>query len=399
MSTLDAFRREVRDWIAHNYPDSLRSDVLLIESDDTPWGGTRTRYGNPDVKVWMERQGARGWVTPEWQPEHGGAGLSADEARVLREELSAAGCRPAVFSFGLMMLAPVLHEFASDEQKRRFLPPIARGEMRWCQGYSEPGAGSDLASLKTKAEDMGDHWLVNGQKIWTSYADVSDWMFCLVRTSAESKHGGISFLLIDMSSAGIQPRPIQLISGKSPFCEVFFDNVRVPKENLVGKPGEGWKIAKRLLQYERTNISSSVQSGLGGTPMGRSLAQLARDYVGEVDGRIAEGHVREAVAKHEMQSEAIALTLRRVAEESGRTGPSATSSITKAVGAQHNKDKHELMLEIMGQAALGWDGAGFSEEEIAICHNWLRSKGNSIEGGTSEIQINIVARQVLGLPD
>ena len=246
---------------------------------------------------------------------------------------------------------------------------------------------------------MGDHWLVNGQKIWTSYADFSDWIFCLVRTNSESKHGGISFLLIDMTSPGIQPRPIQLISGKSPFCEVFFDNVRVPKENLVGKPGEGWKIAKRLLQYERTNISSAVQSGLGGTPSGQSLAQLAKQYGGESDGRIADSHLRKSVAKHEMHSEAIALTIRRVAEESGKAGPSAASSITKALGAQHNKDKHELMLEIMGQAALGWEGAPFSDEAVAICHNWLRSKGNSIEGGTSEIQINIVAKQVLGLPD
>jgi alkylation response protein AidB-like acyl-CoA dehydrogenase len=246
---------------------------------------------------------------------------------------------------------------------------------------------------------MGDHWLVNGQKIWTSYADMSDWIFCLVRTNPESKHGGISFLLIDMTSPGIEPRPIQLISGKSPFCEVFFTDVKVPKENMIGKPGEGWKIAKRLLQYERTNISLSVQSGTGGTPSGKSLAQLAKDHAGESDGRIADAHLREAVAKFEMTSEAIGLTLRRVTAESGKAGPSAASSITKALGAQHNKDKYELMLEIMGQSALGWDGAPFTGEEIEICHQWLRSKGNSIEGGTSEIQTNIVAKQVLGLPD
>ena len=398
MSNLEAFRQEARDWIARNYPQSLRTP-LQVESPDTPWGGKKTRYDNPDVQVWMDRMAERGWSTPEWKPEHGGAGLPPDEARVLREELRAAGCRPPVFSFGLMMLAPVLQEFATEEQKQRFLPPIARGEIRWCQGYSEPGAGSDLASLRTRAEDMGDHWLVNGQKIWTSYADMSDWIFCLVRTNPESKHGGISFLLIDMTSPGIEPRPIQLISGKSPFCEVFFTDVKVPKENMIGKPGEGWKIAKRLLQYERTNISLSVQSGTGGTPSGKSLAQLAKDHAGESDGRIADAHLREAVAKFEMTSEAIGLTLRRVTAESGKTGPSAASSITKALGAQHNKDKYELMLEIMGQSALGWDGAPFTGEEIEICHQWLRSKGNSIEGGTSEIQTNIVAKQVLGLPD
>jgi alkylation response protein AidB-like acyl-CoA dehydrogenase len=397
MDKLEQFRREAREWIAQNYPPALKSP-FLVDGADTPWGGRKAEYSTPDVKTWMDRMSARGWTVPEWAPEYGGAGLSPEEARVLRQELAAGGCRPALFSFGLMMLAPVLLEFATEEQKRRFLPPIARGEIRWCQGYSEPGAGSDLASLKTRAEDMGDHWLVNGQKIWTSYAHVSDWIFCLVRTSSDSKHGGISFLLIDMSSPGITPRPIQLISGKSVFCEVFFDNVRVPKENLIGKPGEGWKIAKRLLQYERTNISSNVQSGLGGTPTGRSLAELAKEYCGAVDGRIADEHVRERVAKHEMTSEALALTFKRVALESGQAGPSAASSITKALGAQHNKDKHELMLEIMGQAALGWEGAPFAAEEIEICHNWLRSKGNSIEGGTSEIQANIVAKQVLGLP-
>jgi alkylation response protein AidB-like acyl-CoA dehydrogenase len=398
MSTPETFRREVRAWIEANYPPSLRTP-LRVESPDTPWGGRRTQYANPDVKLWLDRMAARGWTTPEWRPEHGGAGLTADEARVLREELATAGCRPPLISFGLMMLAPVLLEFGSEEQQLEFLPPIARGEIRWCQGYSEPGAGSDLAGLKTRAEDRGDHYLVNGQKIWTSYADQADWMFCLVRTNAESKHGGISFLLIDMASPGIEARPIRLISGKSPFCEVFFTDVHVPKVNLVGKPGEGWKIAKRLLQFERANISTHLQTGLGGAPGGRTLAELAKASAGERDGRIADPHLREAVARHEMQSEAIALTLSRVQEESGRHGPSAVSSITKALGAQHNKDKHELMLEILGLAALGWEGAPFSDEEVEVCHHWLRSKGNSIEGGTSEIQTNIVAKQVLGLPD
>jgi len=304
-----------------------------------------------------------------------------------------------MFNIGISMIGPTLIFHGTEEQKRRLLPTILDRESDWCEFFSEPGAGSDLASLKMRAEDQGDHWLVNGQKIWTSYADVSDWMFCLVRTAAESKHGGISFLLIDMQSPGISTRPIALISGKSNFCQVFFDNVRVPKENLVGKVGEGWKIAKRLLQFERTNISSSVQSGLGGTPAGRSLAGLAKEYCGDDHGRIADGHVRKLVAKHEMHSEGLGLTLRRVAEESGVSGPSAASSITKALGAQHNKDKHELMLEIMGQAALGWAGPPFATEEIEISHNWLRSKGNSIEGGTSEIQLNIVAKQVLGLPE
>jgi len=398
MSDLESFRREAREWIAQNYPPSLRAP-MDIDGDDVPWGGRRTTYNSPDTLLWMQRMADRGWTVPDWPVEYGGAGLDREQTRLLREELKAAGCRPAVFSFGLMMLSPVLFEFGSEEQKRRFLPPIARGEIRWCQGYSEPAAGSDLASLKTRAEDRGDHWLVNGQKIWTSYADLADWIFCLVRTNPDSKHGGISFLLLDMTSPGITTRPIALISGKSNFCQVFFDNVRVPKENLVGEPGAGWKIAKRLLQHERTGISGGSQSGLGGTPAGKSLSVLAKEYAGETDGRIADRHLRALVAKHEMQSEALALTLRRVGEESAATGPSAASSVLKAVAAKHNQDKHELMLEIMGQAALGWDGEAFSAEEREICRHWLRTKANSIEGGTSEIQYNIVAKHVLGLPD
>jgi alkylation response protein AidB-like acyl-CoA dehydrogenase len=398
MNDLAGFRREVRDWIAQNYPPALRAPMDL-DGDDVPWGGTRTRYNSPDTLVWLQRMAERGWTVPDWPREYGGAGLDPAHAGVLREELKAASCRPAVFSFGLMMLAPVLFEFGSETQKRRYLPQIARGEVRWCQGYSEPGAGSDLASLKTRAEDMGDHWRVNGQKIWTSYADLADWIFCLVRTDPDAKHAGISFLLLDMSSPGITTRPIPLISGKSNFCQVFFDNVRVPKDQLVGEPGSGWKIAKRLLQFERTGISGSAQSGLGGTPSGRSLAALAKQHAGELDGRIASPHLRSLVARHEMQSEALALTLRRVAAESSASGPSAASSVLKAIAAKHNQDKHELMLEIMGQAALGWEGAPFEAEDIDICRHWLRSKANSIEGGTSEIQYNIVARHVLGLPD
>lgn len=398
MSDLEVFRREARSWIASNYPASLRTP-FTIDGDETPWGGQRTQYKNPDTKLWLDRVAARGWTVAGWPREYGGAGLSAEQTRVLKEELDAAGCRPALFSFGVLMLAPVLFEFGSEDHKRTHLPPIARGEIRWCQGYSEPGAGSDLASLKTQAEDRGGHWLVNGQKIWTSYAHASDWIFCLVRTSTESKHGGISFLLIDMSSPGISVRPIQLISGGSNFCQVFFDNVEVPKGNLVGKPGEGWTIAKRLLQYERTNIAAAAQSGLGGTPSGKSLPALAREYRGERSGRIADPTLRDRVAAHEMEAKALELTLQRLDAETRQRGPSAASSLVKILSAQLNKRRFELMLDIMGQAALGWDGDCFNAEELDIAHQWLRSKANSIEGGTTEIQLNIVAKQVLGLPD
>ena len=398
MSELESFRSEVREWIASNYPASLRAP-FTIDGDETPWGGRHPSYKNPDTRLWLERMTARAWTAPDWPEEYGGAGLSAEQARIISEELVAAGCRPSLFSFGLLMLAPVLLEFGTEAQKRMFLPPIARGQIRWCQGYSEPGAGSDLASLKTRAEDHGDHWLVNGQKIWTSYAQVSDWIFCLVRTSTESKHKGISFLLIDMTSPGITTRPIQLISGGSNFCQVFFDNVRVPKEHLIGQPGEGWTIAKRLLQHERTNIASSAQSGLGGTPSGKSIAALAKEYRGAQGERIEDPVLRDRIAAQEMDAEALGLTLQRLEEESRRHGPSAASSVVKILSARQNKLKFELMLEIMGQAALGWEGSPFDDEELAITRQWLRSKANSIEGGSTEIQINIVAKQVLGLPD
>lgn len=398
MTEIETFRREARRWIADNYPASLHAP-FTIDGDETPWGGRQTAYKNPDTKLWLDRMAARGWTAPAWPKEYGGAGLSTEHALVLQEELAAAGCRPALFSFGMLMLAPVLLEFGNEAQKQKFLPPIARGEIRWCQGYSEPSAGSDLASLRTRAEDHGDHWLVNGQKIWTSYAHVSDWIFCLVRTSTESKHRGISFLLIDMTSPGIQTRPIQLISGGSNFCEVFFDNVRVPKDQLVGAPGEGWTIAKRLLQHERTNIAAGAQSGLGGTPSGKSLGALAKEYRGANGTRVAEPVLRDRIAAQEVDAEALALTLQRLDEESRKQGPSAASSVVKILSARQNKQKFELMLEIMGQAALGWDGAPFAAEELAITRQWLRSKANSIEGGSTEIQINIVAKQVLGLPD
>ena len=399
MTDLDTFRREAREWIAQNYPPALRAPMDL-DGDDLPWGGTRTRYNSPDTLVWLQRMAARGWTVPDWPREYGGAGLDGARAGVLREELKAAGCRPAVFSFGLMMLAPVLLEFGSEAQKRLYLPQIARGEIRWCQGYSEPGAGSDLASLKTRAEDMGDHWLVNGQKIWTSYADLADWIFCLVRTESRleaRRHlvpadGHVESWHLDAAD------PADL--GQVEFLPGVFRQ-RARAEGAAGRR------ARRRLEDRQAaaavrahgHFRRARSRAWAARPRGRSLATLAKQHAGELDGRIASSHLRSLVARHEMQGEALALTLRRVAEESSATGPSAASSVLKAIAAKHNQDKHELMLEIMGQAALGWEGAPFDSEDIDICRHWLRTKANSIEGGTSEIQYNIVAKHVLGLPD
>ena len=284
------------------------------------------------------------------------------------------------------------------------IPKIIRGEIRWCQGYSEPGSGSDLASLGTKAILEGDEYVVNGSKVWTSYADKADWIFCLVRTDFEvPKHSGISFLLFDMKSEGVSTKPIQLISGSSPFCETFFDNVRVPAANLMGRLNEGWSIAKRLLQHERTMISgfglASGQGDRGGTTSTTaSLEGAAMHYRGDKD-RLTDPALRDQIAQFKIDSEAFALTSQRSSEESRQGGPNATSSMLKYYGCELNKRRYELFLKAMGSQGLGWEGDEFEAEELQVTREWLRSKANSIEGGTAEVQLNIVAKRVLGLPD
>ena len=398
MSDLETFRAETRQWLEENCPPSMRGGALGItdDSDNTIWGGRRAVWKNPEAKQWLDRMGAKGWTAPTWPKDYGGGGLSKDEAKVLAQELARIKARPALLSFGIWMLGPVLLEYASEEQKKEFLPKIVRGEIRWCQGYSEPGAGSDLASLKTKCEDKGDHFLINGQKVWTSYADQADWIFCLVRTDTTKKHEGISFVLFDMTTPGVEARPIKLISGNSPFCETFFTDVKVPKGQMVGKLNGGWDIAKRLLQYERQNISSG---GFGGGS-GVELEDIAKHYAGEKDGEIADADLRARIAAHRMEARAFALTVRRVEEESkAQKGPSPAVSIVKYAAAKLNQDRCELMVEAMGTQALGWEGEGFTPAEIAAMRGMLRSKGNSIEGGTSEVNLNVISKRVLGLLD
>ena len=390
---LDGFRGQARAWLEENCPPSMRTPM---PEDETPWAGRRSSWRNPDAKLWLERMAGRGWTAPTWPTEYGGGGLSREEARVLASELTRIKARPALVSFGLWMLGPVLLQYATEAQKKAHLPKIASGEIRWCQGYSEPGAGSDLASLQTKAEDAGDHYLVNGQKVWTSYADQADWIFCLVRTSAP-KHEGISFLLFDMATPGVEARPILLISGHSPFCETFFTDVRVPKDQLVGRVGGGWEIAKALLQHERQNISTD---GFGAS-RGSGIVRTALDHVGvDGEGRLADADLRARVSAHLMHERAFGLTARRVtAEAKAGHGLGPAASILKYEAAKLNQDKHELLVEAMGFSGLGWTGEGFTAEERGDTRGWLRSKGNSIEGGTSEINLNVVAKRVLGLLD
>ena len=343
---------------------------------------------------------ARGWTAPRWPSEYGGGGLSFEEDRILQQELARIKARVPLNSFGIWMLGPALLEFADEQQKQEHLPPIVRGEIRWCQGYSEPGYGSDLAGLQTRAEDKGDHYLVNGSKIWTSYANHADWIFCLVRTAPDvPKHQGISFLLFDMESEGVSTSPIELISGSSPFCQTFFDNVRVPKRNLVGETDNGWTIAKRLLQHERNMVAGiGGNSAIGVT--GSKLEDVARTYVGKRDGRIGDPVIRSKVSGHRMNDRALQLTFARGGEEAKAGKASGhLASMFKYYGTEQNKRKYELLMETMGAAATGWDGDGFSERERSYTRQWLRSKGNSIEGGTSEVQLNVIAKRVLGLPD
>jgi alkylation response protein AidB-like acyl-CoA dehydrogenase len=391
---LDAFRSDVRSWLEANYPAELR-DPQAKTNPEAVWGG-RAFEGSDDPQiVWMRRVAEQGWTAPTWPKDFGGGGLTAPQARVVEQELAAGRYRPPLLSFGLWMLGPVLLEYANDDQKREHLPKIIEGRIRWCQGYSEPGAGSDLASLATRCEDKGDHWLINGQKVWTSYADKADWCFCLVRTDPTKKHEGISFVLIDMRTPGVETRPIQLISGDSPFCETFFTDVKIPKGNLVGRLNGGWEIAKRLLQYERQNISAGF--GEGGTAGGASgdLASIAKQY-----GATEDGELRSRITRNKMDFQALRQTIARSAAESrAGNGPSAATSIIKYAAAELAKERSELMIEAMGNQGLGWVGDGFSQAEQTAVRGWLRTKANSIEGGTSEVNLNVVAKRVLGLPD
>jgi acyl-CoA dehydrogenase len=389
---LETFRAELRGWLAANCPTDMRR--RMTGEADICWGGRRYIFQSEAQRLWFDRMVAKGWTVPEWPTGYGGGGLTPSQAKVLRDEMAALGCRPPLQSFGIWMLGPALLKYGSEAQKREHLPKIARGEIRWCQGYSEPSAGSDLACLETKAEDRGDHFLVNGQKIWTSYADQADWIFCLVRTDPRAKkHEGISFILFDMESPGVSTAPITLISGKSPFCQTFFSDVRVPKENLVGERNQGWEIAKYLLAHEREMIGSV---GLGQT-FGRALGEVAADSLGRENGVLADPLLRAKIAAFEIDGWCFLLTMQRAADmaETGQ-GTGAYSSVLKYYGAELNKRRLELMMDALGFDGLEFGGTRPRADNMA--RNWLRSKANSIEGGTSEIQLNIIAKRLLGLP-
>lgn len=396
MSDLETFRSETRSWLDANCPESMRSPS---GRGDSVYGGRKAVYPSDDARIWKERMAEKRWTAPEWAPEYGGAGLNADEAKILREEMERLNCRKPIVGHGFWMLGPALLEYGSEEQKREHLPKIARGEIRWCQGYSEPGSGSDLASLRCKAEDKGDHYLINGQKSWTSDGDKADWIFCLVRTdSSGKKQEGITFLLFDMETPGVSVRPVPLITGDAHFCDTFLDNVVVPKENVIGEVGKGWSVAKALLVHERS-MMAEMERNMPRSKM--TLVEYAHQYMPKnADGSLRDGNMRNRLVDHMMQSKAAELSQKRAYEE-GMAGvfDMRVASIFKYAGTEAKKIKDELILDMMGTTGVGWDLEQFSADEHAKTYEWMSGKALTIAGGSSEVQLNLIAKRSLGLPD
>lgn len=393
MSNLDQFRTDTRQWLAANCPPGARGPGQILN------GSSKIEIQDPDLKTWLDIMAEKGWTVPTWPKEYGGGGLSTEEYMILLEEMRAIEARPPLMNRGTSMVGPTILELGTEDQKKRHLPSIARGEGEWCQGYSEPGAGSDLASLRVSAVLDGDHFVINGQKTWTSDAETSDWMFLLVRTDPDvPKHEGISFLLMTMHQPGITTKSIRMISGNSPFSDTFFDDAIAAKDDLIGGLNQGWNVGKRLLQHERSGMESLVSGSTGSRPAG--LVETAKNFFGERNGRIADDTVREDVLQYEMNMKSFQLTQRRTLEESndGST-PGPATSIFKMVGTELEKRYAELMTSLRGTQGCGWEGDGFSAEELAATRRFLQSRAASIYSGSNEIQRNIIAKRVLGLPD
>jgi len=396
MSALDQFRAETRQWLAENCPPGARGPGQV------PNGSSMIEIQDPDVQLWLDRMVDKCWTVPTWPKEYGGGGLSTAEYMILLEEMRVIGARPPLMNRGIEMVGPTLLEVGTEDQKRRYLPGITRGEGMWCQGYSEPGAGSDLASLRTQAVLDGDHFVINGQKMWTSDAHTSEWMFLLVRTDTEvPKHEGISFLLMSMDQPGVTIKRIRMISDRSHFCETFFDDAIASKDDLIGGLNQGWSVGKRLLQHERSGMEALVSGSAdsaGSRPAG--LVETARHYIGHIDARIADNTARNDVLHYEMNMRAFQLTQRRTVEESmDGKAPGPTSSIFKTVGSELEQRYCELMSTMQGTQGDGWQGDSFTDEELAATRRWLDSRAASIYSGSNEIQRNIIAKRVLGLPD
>lgn len=395
--THEQFRGEVREWLQQNFSASLRgkaADFLLGEGPIELSG---------DAEAWRQALAEKGYGTPTWPVEYGGAALSQPQTRILQEEMARAHAWnpiPVMAGMGVTMVGPTVLEYGTAQQKEKHLPGIASGEVRWCLGLSEPNAGSDLASLSTKAEDKGDYWQVNGQKVWTSGANHSQWCGAVVRTDPNAKkRDGISFLMFSMDQPGVETRPIALIAGASPFCETFFNDARAEKTDLLGDLNDGWSVVKRLLQHERASQTQAV--GLGGGGRATPLPELAKAYVGTTAaGELDDPDLRVRLANHLMDAKAHTLTLARIAAEArGNATVTAAASILKNSATHVAQTRAELNLEIMGASGLGWEGSGFQEDELNAVRAWLSGKAMSIYGGSFEIQNNIISKNILGLPE
>lgn len=393
---LEQFRSEVADWVKDNFPESLAGFSMGME-------GETNDSQKANFELWRQRLAEKGWGAPTWPVEYGGAGLSHPEAKIVSQEMGKQGAFnpiPLLAGMGVTMVGPTLLEYGTDDQKERHLRGMASGEIRWCLGLSEPNAGSDLASLTTKAEDNGDSYILNGQKIWTSGADISQWCGALVRTdSTAEKRKGISFVMLPMDQEGVRTRPIQLISGVSPFCETFFDDAIADKSDLLGPLNEGWSVVKRLLQHERQSQTQARSPGGGGVK--KSIQDKAKEYVGtDSEGRLADTGLRGKLIEHLMDSEAHAMTINRItAEAKGKVEVSAAASILKNSATKIAQGKNELTMEFQGYQGLGWEGDNFSSDELENVRDWLWGKAISIYGGSFEVQNNIISKNILGLPE
>ena len=393
MTAIDTFRAETRAWLEENCPPGARGPGYIPL-------GSRTIELEPDTRVWLDRMAEKGWTVPTWPKEYGGAELERDEYQVLVQELQRIGARTPLTGRGVNYIGPTILEFGTDVQKAKWLPLCARGDGAWAMGYSEPGAGSDLASLSTRAVREGDHYVINGSKIWTSDATYCDYIFVLVRTSPEKpKHEGISLVLVDMSQEGVKVSPIQLISGASPFCETHFDNAIVPVEDLIGGVDNGWTVGKRLLQFERsTHAGINISGSQGGRTVENNVRELVQKYAADEKGRVTESATRTWLTQFEMNTQAQQLTQKRAVEELQSRAPGFTSSAVKLSNALNIQDGDELVVSTMGSQGMRWDDSA-DKEELDLIKKWLYQKSLTIAGGTKEVQMNIIAKRVLGLPD
>jgi len=352
--------------------------------------------------VWLENMAAKGWTVPTWPKAYGGAELDSAQYLILLEELQRINARSPLVGRGVNYIGPTILEFGTDEQKARWLPGMARGDGGWCMGYSEPGAGSDLASLSTRAERAGDQYIINGHKTWTSDAMQSDYIFALVRTdSTVPKHDGISLILIDMDQPGVQVQPIRLISGHSPFDETLFENATANANDIIGPVNQGWTVGKRLLQYERSTHAGINISGTQGQVAETPLPQIFSELLptDDASGRILSHDHRAALLKWQLRQRAYELTQRRAIEEAKARAPAFTSSAVKLTGTLLKQERDELHMAALGFDGLGWESEAIPKQALKHTRTWLAQKSLTIAGGTAEIQRNIIAKRVLGLPD